>query len=85
MAAGLYTIVEARATRSQPRTVKAVCTATLVVTGAALSVDNLVVGFALGTQKVSIALAALVIGSVSVAMSLLGLELGDRISGPVEE
>ena len=33
----------------------------LVLTGAALSIDNLVVGFALGTYHVSIAMAALVI------------------------
>lgn len=51
----------------------------LLVTGAALSVDNLAVGFALGTFHVSLALAAIVIGAVSVCMSLIGLELGNRI------
>jgi manganese efflux pump family protein len=51
----------------------------LLVTGLALSLDNLVVGFALGTYNTSIAVAALVIGLVSVAMSLIGLELGARI------
>jgi putative Mn2+ efflux pump MntP len=50
-----------------------------MVTGAALSIDNLAVGFALGTFHVSVALAAVVIGVVSVAMSLTGLELGHRI------
>jgi putative Mn2+ efflux pump MntP len=53
----------------------------LLVTGAALSIDNLAVGFALGTYRVGVAVAAIVIGSVSVALSLLGLELGSRI-GP---
>jgi manganese efflux pump family protein len=51
----------------------------LVVTGIALSIDNLAVGFALGTYHVSLPLAAAVIGTVSVAMSLAGLELGARI------
>jgi putative Mn2+ efflux pump MntP len=51
----------------------------LVVTGIALSIDNLAVGFALGTLHVSISLAAIVIGAVSVVMSLVGLELGARI------
>jgi putative Mn2+ efflux pump MntP len=51
----------------------------LLVTGIALSIDNLAVGFALGTYHVSIALAAVVIGAVSVVMSLIGLELGARI------
>jgi putative Mn2+ efflux pump MntP len=51
----------------------------LLVTGLALSVDNLAVGFALGAYRVDLAVAALVIGAVSVALSLLGLELGARI------
>jgi putative Mn2+ efflux pump MntP len=85
MAAGLYTVLGARATRSQPRTAPPTRTAPLIVMAAALSVDNLAVGFALGTQKEPIALTALVIGTVSVAMSLLGLELGDRMSGAIEE
>lgn len=51
----------------------------LLVTGAALSIDNLAVGFALGGYQVSLALAAVIIGAVSVALSLIGLELGDRL------
>jgi manganese efflux pump family protein len=51
----------------------------LLVTGLALSIDNLAVGFALGTSHVSLALAAAVIGAVSVALSLAGLELGGRL------
>ena len=51
----------------------------LLLTGLALSIDNLVVGFALGTYQVAIATATVVIGTVSVALSLLGLELGARI------
>ena len=54
-------------------------TGRLLVTGAALSIDNLAVGFALGTFHVSLALAAIVIGAISVLMSLIGLELGNRI------
>ena len=38
--------------------------------------DNLVVGFALGTYGVGILVGAIVIGAVSVVMSLAGLELG---------
>jgi manganese efflux pump family protein len=54
-------------------------TGRLLITGAALSIDNLAVGFALGTFHVSLALAAIVIGAISVGMSLIGLELGNRI------
>ena len=55
-----------------------------MVTGAAFSIDNLVVGFALGTYKVSIIVAAVVIAVVSVGMSLVGLELGNRLGASVE-
>ncbi len=50
-----------------------------MLSGLALSLDNLVVGFALGTYHTSIAAGRLVIGAVSVALSLLGLELGAGI------
>jgi len=51
----------------------------LLLTGLALSTDNLVVGFALGTYQVAILTGAAVIGAVSVGLSLIGLELGARI------
>jgi manganese efflux pump family protein len=60
-------------------------TGRLLLSGLALSIDNLVVGFALGTYHVSIEVAALVIGVVSVAMSLAGLELGARIGTALGE
>jgi manganese efflux pump family protein len=48
----------------------------LLASGLVLSLDNLVVGFALGTYGVGIAAGAILIGAISVAMSLVGLELG---------
>jgi putative Mn2+ efflux pump MntP len=51
----------------------------VLVTGAALSIDNLAIGFALGTYRVSIRAAAIIIGTVSLTMSLIGLELGHRL------
>jgi manganese efflux pump family protein len=51
----------------------------LLVTGLALSMDNLVVGFAVGTFPVSLVTAVVVIAAVSVALSLAGLELGIRL------
>ncbi len=51
----------------------------LIVTAAALSVDNLAVGFAIGTYHVSLATATVVIAVVSIGLSLVGLELGSRI------
>ena len=57
-------------------------TSRLLLVGLALSIDNLAVGFALGalgTAAAGILVSALVIGGVSVLMSLVGLELGARI------
>jgi putative Mn2+ efflux pump MntP len=51
----------------------------LLVTGLALSIDNLAVGFSLGAYNVNLATAAAVIGAVSITLSLVGLELGARI------
>ena len=48
----------------------------LLISGFVLSLDNLVVGFALGSTHTSILAGALVIGVVSVGLSLIGLELG---------
>lgn len=79
---GVYTFVQAKregkvaAPRSKRR-------GALIFTGAALSIDNLVVGFALGAYKVPVALAAVVIAAVSVGMSLFGLELGGRLGASV--
>ena len=50
--------------------------AKLLMSGFALSLDNLAVGFALGTYTTSIVTSAIVIGVVSVVLSLIGLELG---------
>src|SRR5258708_29976543 len=49
--------------------------ARLLITGFAISLDNLVVGFALSLYHVPILLAALVIAATSVGMSLISLGL----------
>ncbi|MGZ4244811.1 MAG: manganese efflux pump MntP [Solirubrobacteraceae bacterium] len=56
----------------------------LIVLAAGLSIDNLVIGFALGAHDTPLLSALVVIGVVSVAMSLLGLELGNRLGTRVE-
>ena len=81
---GLYTVVQAirspgRKDAGQPTAQDGPPTGRLLVTGLALSFDNLAVGFALGTFHVSFLIAAVLIGAVSVTMSLLGLELGSRL------
>ena len=60
-------------------------TGRLLVSGIALSIDNLAVGFALGAYHVNLAAAAVLIGVVSVTLSLVGLELGNRLGNKTGE
>ena len=90
IATGLYNLVQIHRSRSadspeptlaSPETPPPTqLTGRLLVTGVALSIDNLAVGFALGTYHVGVLMAAITIGAVSVGLSLLGLELG-RVLG----
>ncbi len=51
------------------------------VSAFALSLDNLIAGFALGGYQVNLLTGALVFGIVSIGMSLAGLEFGARLGG----
>ncbi len=55
----------------------------LILAGLALSVDNLIVGFSLGTQNAPLLTSAIIIGASSVALALIGLEIGSRLSDKV--
>jgi putative Mn2+ efflux pump MntP len=57
----------------------------LIVLAVGLSIDNLIVGFALGARNTPLALAVAVIAVVSISLSLAGLELGERLGGEVEQ
>jgi putative Mn2+ efflux pump MntP len=77
---GAYTVIQAvRGDAAGPATVTGLSMGKLLAAGLALSIDNLAVGFALSAYQVSLPLAVAVIGAVSVSLSLLGLELGDRL------
>jgi putative Mn2+ efflux pump MntP len=82
---GLYSLWQARHTEELALIGRRLSAGRLAITGLALSVDNLVVGFALGIQRISVPLAAITIGTVSVALSLLGLELGQRLGARFEQ
>ena len=77
--AGAYVIVSELLSHDKAPQRPEPSTTRLVLIGAALSVDNLVIGFALGAYRVNLVIAAVTIGAVSVALSLLGLEIGGRI------
>lgn len=76
---GLYALWQARRGSGALLRERTLSFQQLFVTAFALSLDNLVVGFGLSFSQVPILLAALLIAGVSVAMSVVGLELGDRV------
>ena len=76
IAAGAYGLVSSL--RGSPAALTSARRWRLIVAGFALSLDNLVIGFSLGAYHTPIVVGALVIGGVSVAMSLVGLEIGAR-------
>ena len=84
IATGIYAVVQAIWSQASkhdkpPAEAAQQRTGRLLVTGIALSIDNLAVGFALGAYHVNLAVAAITIGVVSVTLSLIGLDLGDRL------
>src|SRR5450759_3538539 len=79
-ATGLYALIQGMRDRPEDASTAAgQRLRRLLLTGLALSIDNLAVGFALGAYHVNLALAVATIGAASVALSLIGLELGARI------
>ncbi|HXM72699.1 MAG TPA: manganese efflux pump [Candidatus Dormibacteraeota bacterium] len=82
---GAYTIWQGRQVERAEKGPQPLRTHRLIITALALSIDNLAVGFALAVYHIQIVIAAVTMGAVSVAMSLAGLELGNRLGRRVEE
>lgn len=84
---GAYAILQARVEHEAPEEPRpqSMRLRHLLVTGFALGIDNLIVGFALSLYQVPVLLAALIIAAVSVSMSLAGLELGQRLGERFEK
>jgi manganese efflux pump family protein len=76
---GAYSIGTSFFQRSREKSAPKAGMFRMILLGAALSLDNLVVGFALGSRHLNIAVAVVTIGVVSTGLSLLGLELGSRL------
>jgi putative Mn2+ efflux pump MntP len=84
IATGAYTAVQALRTADRSRSEPDVHSLRIVVLAASLSIDNLIVGFALGAYNVPIVIAITLIAVVSIGLSLIGLELGARLGARVE-
>jgi manganese efflux pump family protein len=85
IAVGAEAMVAAcRAPDERPRELAGARSGRLVVLAAGLSIDNLIVGFALGAYHTPIVLSIAIIACVSVGLSLAGLELGAKLGTRVE-
>jgi putative Mn2+ efflux pump MntP len=89
--AGFWSVVDARRPENADRASRpnalpkaGQSVGALLVTGFALSVDNLVVGFGLGVTKTPLVASLLVFALVSVGLSLAGLELGRTLGARIE-
>jgi len=82
---GAYSMVVAAVRGQRARSISGSGTWRLVLIGVALSIDNLVIGFALGSYHVNLVVAVIVIALVSTCLSVLGLELGSRLGLRVGE
>lgn len=78
IAVGVYSIVKSLRTGGAAPS-SAANPGRLLLSGLALSMDNLVVGFALGTYRVNLLTGAAIFGGVSIVLALVGLELGAKI------
>lgn len=78
------TVSAARSGDTAPRGIADSGVGRLLLLAAALSIDNLVVGFALGAYRVPVALGIAIIAVVSVGLSLVGLELGARLGTKIK-
>ncbi len=88
-AAGLWSLVEARRSVDEADTHDVAQTAAqglgaLVLSGLALSIDNLVIGFGLGVTKTPLLASLLVFAGVSIGLSLAGLELGRTLGARMQ-
>jgi len=84
IATGIYGFVQARRQHDDAAAAAPLRLRRLLLIAAALSVDNLIVGLALGTSQVSLLGAVVTIAVVSVLMSMAGLELGSRLGARFE-
>ena len=83
---GLYIVIEGlRKTNDHEAVVATQGVGRLLLAGLAISIDNLIVGFSLGTKHVSIPLAIVIIGMTSITLAIAGMEIGKIISSKTEK
>ena len=84
IATGASTVIQAARATDASASAFDLSRGRLLLLAASLSIDNLIVGFALGAFDVPVVLAVTVIAAVSVGLSLIGLEVGNQLGSRVE-
>lgn len=83
---GAYIIISSlRKKRDEKITQSANNWGKLIIGGLALSIDNLIVGFSLGASNQPIILAVIIIGTASIGLAIVGLEIGNKLKSSAEE
>ncbi len=78
--AGIYTIYTGKKDDQPSTNKKQLKISSRMFTALSLSIDNLIVGFSLGSQKINITQAAAVLIIISICLSFTGMELGSRVA-----
>ncbi len=82
---GVMALREALADEDESRALPNVQGSRLVITALSVSLDELAVGFVLGSMKLPIASAALYIGLQAFAFTFVGLSIGVKVGEKLEE
>jgi putative Mn2+ efflux pump MntP len=79
--AGAWNLLEARSSEAPPSFQRS---GQVLMTGLALSLDNLVVGVGMGAQGVRLLNSAVIFAVVSIVVSIVGLQLGKSLGSRLE-
>ena len=86
MATGIYLVISAIRHKDDKKVIEASKGwGKLILAALSISIDNLIIGFGLVSNHQSLLLMAVVLGSISIGLALIGIELGSRLGSKVEE
>lgn len=86
VATGIYLLISALRHKSDKKVEQATKGwGKLILAALSISIDNLIIGFGLLGNHQPLALMFVILGSISIGLALLGIELGSRLGSKVEE
>lgn len=86
VATGIYLIISAVRNKDNKKVDQATRGwGKLMIAALSISIDNLIIGFGLISNHQSLPLMVLILGTISISLALVGIELGSRLGKKVEE